>query len=260
MLEYWGDASAAGCPAGRTGSVLHSHRYVLGRAWRELAEEPEPEPEPEPELVARVAEAATIPVEVSICCEHLKLMELTGSSRPVFAVLWLYRRQDRRWQEFGRTEVVRHHDCPSFIRSFQLPYLDNKDVLRWDELDQYVRIELYQHNSSSSNLKQHLCLGKVSFALRVLYTTPVKRLHLPFGPVTDAGHESCIVARIAPVDTARGAEPVEFSLEVAGMQELVRRDMCNPFLIISRYAFGQWEPFLQTDKRVLELMPVRHQF
>ena len=193
---------------------------------------PEPEPEPEPEARATTMQPATRPVEVTICCERLPLMELTGSSCPVFAVLWLYRRQDRRWQEFGRTEVVRHHDCPHFMRSFQLTYLDNKDVMRWDELDQYIRIELYQHNSSSVNLQQHLRLGKISFALRELFCTPVQRVTLPFGPTTPAGLESCITARIAEVNTAHGAEPVEVAVEVAGLGSLVRRDLCNPFIVM----------------------------
>ena len=197
--------------------------------------EPEPEPEPrsrEPEARATMMQPATRPVEVTICCERLPLMELTGSSCPVFAVLWLYRRQDRRWQEFGRTEVVWHHDCPHFMRSFQLTYLDNKDVMRWDELDQYIRIELYQHNSSSVNLQQHLRLGKISFALRELFCTPVQRVTLPFGPTTPAGLESCITARIAEVNTAHGAEPVEVAVEVAGLGSLVRRDLCNPFIVM----------------------------
>lgn len=136
-----------------------------------------------------------------------------------------------------------------FPKSFQVAPVCSYDVC--------IDRSRYQHNSSSSNLKQHLRLGKISFALRELYCTPVKRLKAPFGPVTADGHESCIMVRIAPVDTARGAEPVEVALEVAGLQELSRRDMCNPFMVMSRYAFGQWEPFLQTEKRVLELNPVR---
>eukprot|EP01052_Picozoa_sp_SAG31_P067072 SAG31_NODE_25861_length_452_cov_2.019830_1_plen_35_part_00 len=34
-------------------------------------------------------------------------MRRTSDGLQVFAVLWLYRRKDNRWQEHGRTEVVR---------------------------------------------------------------------------------------------------------------------------------------------------------
>ena len=53
-----------------------------------------------------------VPVEISFSCEGLPLLEMTGSCMSVFAVVWLYNRTDRRWQEHGRTEVVRHGDDP----------------------------------------------------------------------------------------------------------------------------------------------------
>lgn len=61
---------------------------------------------------------------------------MTGSCMSVFAVLWLYNRTDRRWQEHGRTEVVRHGADPSFARSFYLRYNQNSNPLTYEATDQ----------------------------------------------------------------------------------------------------------------------------
>ena len=69
-------------------------------------------------------------------CAGLPLLEMTGSCMSVFAVLWLYNRTDRRWQEHGRTEVVRHGADPSFARSFYLRYNQNSNPLTYEATDQ----------------------------------------------------------------------------------------------------------------------------
>jgi hypothetical protein len=88
-----------------------------------------------------------VPVEVSFSCVGLPLLEMTGSCMSVFAVVWLYNREDRRWQEHGRTEVVRHGDAPSFARSFYLRYIQNNNPVTYEATDQWVRVQIFQRNS-----------------------------------------------------------------------------------------------------------------
>jgi hypothetical protein len=88
-----------------------------------------------------------VPVEISFSCEGLPLLEMTGSCMSVFAVVWLYNRTDRRWQEHGRTEVVRHGDSPAFARSFYLRYAQNNNPVTYEATDQWVRVQIFQRNS-----------------------------------------------------------------------------------------------------------------
>ena len=83
-------------------------------------------------------------VELSFGCGGLPRLEI-GSLMPVFAVLWLWRRKERRWQEHGRTEVVRD-PAPNFVRSFYLDYVDHADNFS-DEHDQWAKVEIYQRKT-----------------------------------------------------------------------------------------------------------------
>ena len=74
-----------------------------------------------------------IPVEISLGCSDLPILQATGSCLSVFAVLWVRKQGSERWQEHGRTEVVRSGSAPQFMRSFFLDFLDHDDVLRNEE-------------------------------------------------------------------------------------------------------------------------------
>jgi hypothetical protein len=93
------------------------------------------------------------PVEISFSCQNLPLLEMTGSCMSVFAVVWLYNRNDRRWQEHGRTEVVRHGAAPAFARSFYLRYTQNLNPVTFEATDQWVRVQIYQRNSYAPPLR-----------------------------------------------------------------------------------------------------------
>ena len=56
---------------------------------------------------------------------------------PRFAVLWVYRKANMRWQEHGRTETVQHRDAPQFVRAFYLTYRESNDLPgQTNDLDQ----------------------------------------------------------------------------------------------------------------------------
>jgi hypothetical protein len=110
-----------------------------------LVDEPEPEAASSSEEGRRDHPSATmarrrIGIELSIGVVSMPPMVLTSSAQQVFVVLWVYNRRGKRWQEFGRTEMVRHHGCPSFIRSFQLEYVEGATPS--DTQPQFVRAAL----------------------------------------------------------------------------------------------------------------------
>ena len=80
-----------------------------------------------------------VPVEISLGCRDLPILAATGSCLSVFAVLWIRKQGSERWQEHGRTEVVRSGSAPQFARSFFLDYLDHDDVLRNEEYDTWPK-------------------------------------------------------------------------------------------------------------------------
>jgi hypothetical protein len=88
----------------------------------------------------------TVPVEITVSAEGLPMLENTQSCMSVFAVLWLYDKEHSRWQEHGRTEVVRSGTSPQFSRAFHLEHLEHNDSLRNEHYDSHIRVELYQHS------------------------------------------------------------------------------------------------------------------
>ena len=120
-----------------------------------------------------------IPVEISLGCADLPILQATGSCLSVFAVLWVRKQGNERWQEHGRTEVVRSGSAPQFARSFFLDYLDHDDVLRNEEYDTWLRVELFQHTGTTvADLEKQKRCGWVETTLRELYRTPIKQMLL----------------------------------------------------------------------------------
>lgn len=179
-----------------------------------------------------------VPIEVSFSCQGLPQLEMTGSCMSVFAVLWLYNRNDRRWQEHGRTEVVRHGDAPAFARSFYLHYVQNNNPVTYEATDQWVRVQVFQRNSYAPctapllglivclgqsrcdrpltrptgvlttlhgycrstlpNLSNHILHGQVKFTLRELYRTPIKAITRPLVGKPNRGHVPVTTAASDP--------------------------------------------------------------
>ena len=97
-----------------------------------LTASPPPEPAPAPAGPAEEEGAAPIDwvgkpqrVELTMSCVNLP-SGARGAMLPIFAVLWMWRKEERRWQEHGRTEVVRDQE-PTFVTSFFLDYIDHND-------------------------------------------------------------------------------------------------------------------------------------
>ena len=174
-------------------------------------------------------------------------------------MLWLYSATDRRWQEHGRTEVVRHGDNPQFARSFFLEYIENSDPLTYAVTDQWLRLEVYSRNSTLPNLSNHVLLGQAKVALRELYRTPIKRKVLPLEhkskpgvpePTADPGS---LLVRICPVEDTSGY--VELHAKCTNLAHAGAKRGADTFLTVSRYCNGQFEVVHRTPKIQNSLEP-----
>jgi hypothetical protein len=141
----------------------------------------EPEPEPEPATGAAASTQGHSQrqwrqqrVELSMSCVDLPAAGNKGSVLPVFGVLYLWRRQDRRWQEHGRTEVVRDKE-PTFVRSFWLEYTDHDDNYS-AAYEQWAKITIYVRKSQLSDLSRHEQYGEAVFTLRDVYRVPIRKI------------------------------------------------------------------------------------
>ena len=189
----------------------------------------------------------TQPVEISLACLKLPPFELTGSCMSVFAVLWMYRSKDNRWQEHGRSDVVRHGNSPQFARSFFINYVINDDPISFAKTDQWLRVDIYQRNSTLPHLSSHIKHGEMKFTLRELYRTPVKRIvrALTGGQDEDQRDAGSVVVRIAPVKDTSGY--CEITVTARNLGSVTSRAMCNTFLEVSRYSHGQFETVSRSE-------------
>lgn len=158
-------------------------------------------------------------IELSISCADLPVVQKSHGLvvQPVFAVLSIWLKKDRRWQEHGRTEVVREAQ-PSFVRSFWLDYMHHNDNYSGDH-DQWVKIVIYIRKSQLTDLSRHVEHGEAIFTLRDVYRVPINRVShtMPAG--------GAVIARVAEhaVDERPGF--VEFEADAAGF-----KSTANPFL------------------------------
>jgi len=200
-------------------------------------------------------------VEISLGADDLPGMENTHCSMSVFAVLWVWRKARKRWQEHGRTEVVRAGGTQlQFVRSFFLQHVDHGEPLWREENDVTVRIELYQPKSSNlAHLSKHKLYGRVETTLRALYRTPIKRVKLALlgedAAAEQAQPQGSIVLRIADVSPeahAGGDGHLELRCVARGL-ERERRDFAStpvrPFLQALRYCprSGDYEVFFRSS-------------
>ena len=179
---------------------------------------PPPEPAPAPAGPAEEEGAAPIDwvgkpqrVELTMSCVNLP-SGARGAMLPIFAVLWMWRKEERRWQEHGRTEVVRDQE-PTFVTSFFLDYIDHNDnytgehdqvtrppptalsLAAWPlplpccgrpgsalsccclvRCVQWAKVGIFVRKSQLADLSRHEEFGEAIFTLRDIYRVPVRRI------------------------------------------------------------------------------------
>lgn len=193
----------------------------------------------------------SVPVEITVEADGLPLLQNTQSCMSVFAVLWIYHKEHQRWQEHGRTEVVRSGADPQFTRAFHLDYFEHNDALRNEENDDHVRVELYQHSSSAvPHLDRRKVFGQVVTTLRELHRTPIKRVSLRMQGQAEregGGHITLRISDVAPADL----QPMcHFKVSARSMRALLPKDsrVTRPFLRVLRYTRGgEYELFHRSE-------------
>ena len=172
-------------------------------------------------------------VEISLACAGMPNGS-RGSLLPVFAVLWMWRKKDRRWQEHGRTEVVRDAE-PTFVTSFYLDFVDHNDNYTGDH-DQWAKVGIFIRKSTLADLTRHEAFGEAIFTLRDIYRVPVRRIARQ---MVKGGE---IIVRMA--DAIADALPgyVEIACSAAGLPP-----KSSPFIQVLRYVTGDFEVFHRSE-------------
>ncbi|GCC28234.1 hypothetical protein chiPu_0006663 [Chiloscyllium punctatum] len=86
-------------------------------------------------------------VEITISGRNLLDRDTFSKSDPI-CVLYLQGIGNKEWREFGRTEAIDNTLNPDFVRKFLLDY--------FFEERQNLRFDLYDVDSKSSNLSEHV--------------------------------------------------------------------------------------------------------
>jgi hypothetical protein len=102
-------------------------------------------------------------VEIHFKCVNLKKSDLFSKSDP-FLVIYLQESRlqpmqqlQNGWREIGRTETIKNSQDPIFSKSFQFEY--------FFEQVQRLRIEVFDRDSDSEQLKDHDFLGMIEITL-----------------------------------------------------------------------------------------------
>lgn len=160
-------------------------------------------------------------IEIGVACKKLRDKDVMSKSDPVCV---LFQNNGGRWDEVGRTEMIRNNNNPQWTRTFQMTYLPTERQL--------LRFDIYDIDSTSQKLKHHDYLARHECALGQLMNSPNGQLvvNIQHGP--SKGGQMVIGAdRLSEQD-----ETVEFQL--AG-RKLTNKDMfskSDPFFVISKKA------------------------
>lgn len=97
-------------------------------------------------------------VELSIRCQDLKNMDFFSKSDPMVVIFM--QDSNRRWREYGRTELIMDNLNPEFVKKFIVDYY-------FEEI-QNVKFNVYDIDSDSTDLEAHDFIGSVETTLAEL--------------------------------------------------------------------------------------------
>ncbi|XP_046386198.1 copine-8-like isoform X2 [Ischnura elegans] len=120
-------------------------------------------------FVPGTAALPTSEVELTISCRSLRGKDVLSKSDPM-VVVYCNPFGEKKWVEFGRTEVIVNSHDPDFTKKFVMPY-------RFEE-QQPLLFKVYDVDSSSSNLENHDYLGAASCSLAQIISSGKVQLGL----------------------------------------------------------------------------------
>eukprot|EP00112_Aurelia_sp_Birch-Aquarium-sp1_P019041 Seg4633.1 transcript_id=Seg4633.1/GoldUCD/mRNA.D3Y31 product=Copine-3 protein_id=Seg4633.1/GoldUCD/D3Y31 len=109
-----------------------------------------PQSAPQPQMQQQKIPASK--VELYISCADLLRMDVTSASDPI-AILHLYDKPTKKWNEVGRTEQIKNTENPDFATPFVLNYF-------FEEV-QKLKISIYDIDSPNSSLHGADFLGSI---------------------------------------------------------------------------------------------------
>ncbi|BES98349.1 Copine [Nesidiocoris tenuis] len=174
------------------------------------------------------ADTSASHVELSICCRDLSCKDMLSKSDPMVVTFLKPFGQDK-WVEYHRTEVVTNSHDPDFLSKPHLEY-------HFEE-HQQLKFEVYDLDSSSTNLADHDFLGFATCSLGQIITggKVVNRLEMRLLPrIKGVGEQMLghIIVSAEEMSTSKD----ELLLKVSG-QNLDKKDW-----------FGKSDPFLEYFK------------
>ncbi|CAL1529087.1 unnamed protein product [Lymnaea stagnalis] len=154
-------------------------------------------------------------VEVSVSCRKLVDSDVFSKSDPM-VVLFVQDFSSRGWKEFGRTEIIWNNLNPDFVKKFVMQY--------YFEQSQKLKFEVYDVDSSSSDLSKHDFLGRTECTLGEVVSSNKLTKQL-IGPKKDSGQ---IIIGAEEMNSCKEHATMQFSA-----QKLDKKDF-----------FGKSDPFL----------------
>lgn len=162
-------------------------------------------------------------VELSLSAKNLKDRDVISKSDP-FAVLSLL--EGGYWVEIGRTEALKDNLSPTWTKLFLVDY--------YFELQQQLKVDVYDQDSSSKKLSEHDYIGGAAFTLGQLMGAPGQSgsFLLTRGKHSSTHRGSLLVKAEEAKNSAELAR-LRFSGQgLANMDGMFNKS--DPFLVISR--------------------------
>uniref|UniRef100_K1QAM7 Copine-7 n=1 Tax=Magallana gigas TaxID=29159 RepID=K1QAM7_MAGGI len=175
-------------------------------------------------------------VELRVECKDLKKKDEFSKSDPC-AALYVLSRKSQKWEEIGRTELIKNCHDPKFAHAFTVDYF-------FEEV-QKVKVEVYDLDNETASLADDDFLGMIECNLGVIvsrnpFSAPLlKKDGKPMGGST---------ITIRSEEVKEGGEMVHMKFRATKLDNKDFLGKSDPYLEISkRAADGSWQVVHRTE-------------
>jgi hypothetical protein len=159
-------------------------------------------------------------VQLSVKCKNLLHLDTFSRSDPM-CVMSIF--QSNKWYEIGRTEHLKDTADPEWAQKFQMQYNF--------EAKQVIKFEVYDSDSSKSNLDKHDFLGRVETTMANVVSSPCKQFvsMLKDGPKNEGSKIYIDVEEVSGNN-----DLVQIQLSAVKLDKKDTFGKSDPFYIISK--------------------------
>ena len=161
--------------------------------------------------------------ELGISCRKLKDTDFLSKSDPLCI---LYINNNGRWDEVGKTEMIKNTQDPSWQKKFIIDYKAQERQL--------LRFDIFDWDSKSNNLKKHDYLARMECTMAQIVAAPNKS----FVSVVNHGPSSGAQFIINAEQVVGGNQNVKFQLAARGLDKKDKFGKSDPFFILSKMSSG----------------------